>query len=288
MSEALNPGDFTKISSRPSYDLADHFLACAKLGRYLTIATGARFVITDDLRGDTVHHEAAAVAAIFSRDSLVAEAALLPLCQAIPLMDHGTRDKYERLFHLIVEQTLSQGVRGGAQSLIESRFRAGEIRNLEAQLGGKLSPARVRYRDFLMVVKRLIDRKISESAFVDEFKEFTLDIAGKLDFGIYSFCLDSLFRSPEVPISVKKLLSLELLNYPPLIRRELISNILAYPGQTRDLVIFASGLIERHLEPEKVVEIELLRDLKLQRFSMTAVSALAENSHTLSYGETRS
>ena len=108
-----------------------------------------------------MHHEAAAVAAIFSRDSLVAEAALLPLCQSIPLMDHGTRDKYERLFHLIVEQSLSQGGRGGAQSLIESRFRAGEIRDLEAQLGRKLSPARLRYRDFLTVVKKLMDRNMS-------------------------------------------------------------------------------------------------------------------------------
>ena len=281
MSESLNSEHFTERLSRPSYDLADHFLACAKLGRYLTIATGARFIITDDLRGDTVHHEAAAVAAIFSRDSLVAEAALLPLCQSIPLMDHGTRDKYERLFHLIVEQSLSQGVRGGAQSLIESRFRAGEIKDLEAQLGGKLSPARLRYRDFLTVVKKLMDRNISDRAFIDEFKEFTFDIAGKLDFGIYSFCLDSLFRSLDVPVSVKKLLSLELLEYPPLIRRELMSNILSYPEQTQDLVIFVSRLIERKLEPEKVVEIELLRDLKLQRFSMEAVSALAERSHLL-------
>ena len=281
MSGSLNSEDFTEMSSRPSYDLADHFLACAKLGRYLTIATGARFIITDDLRGDTVHHEAAAVAAIFSRDSLVAEAALLPLCQSIPLMDHGTRDKYERLFHLIVEQSLSQGVRGGAQSLIESRFRAGEIRDLEAQLGGKLSPARLRYRDFLTVVKKLMDRNISERAFIDEFKEFTFDIAGKLDFGIYSFCLDSLFRSLDVPVSVKKLLALELLDYPPLIRRELMSNILSYPEQTRDLMVFVSRLIERQLEPEKVVEIELLRDLKLQRFSMEAVSALAEKSRAL-------
>ena len=88
MSESLNSEHFKERSSHPPYDLADHFLACAKLGRYLTIATGARFIITDDLRGDTVHHEAAAVAAIFSRDSLVAEAALLPLCQSIPLMDH--------------------------------------------------------------------------------------------------------------------------------------------------------------------------------------------------------
>ena len=84
-----------------------------------------------------------------------------------------------------------------------------------------------------------------------------------------------------MPVSVKKLLSLELLEYPPLIRRELMSNILSSPEQAQDLVIFVSRLIERKLEPEKVVEIELLRDLKLQRFSMEAVSALAERSHLL-------
>ena len=122
---------------------------------------------------------------------------------------------------------------------------------------------------------------MSERAFIDEFKEFTFDIAGKLDFGIYSFCLDSLFRSLDVPVSVKKLLALELLDYPPLIRRELMSNILSYPEQTRDLVIFVSRLIERQLEPEKIVEIEILRDVKLQRFSMEAVSALAEKSRVL-------
>jgi hypothetical protein len=29
-------------------DLADHFLACSKLGRYLTLFDESRFVITDD------------------------------------------------------------------------------------------------------------------------------------------------------------------------------------------------------------------------------------------------
>ena len=281
MSDVASGGDLGGQYPQQPYDLADHFLACAKLGRYLTVATGSRFVITDDLRDEEILHEAAAVAAIYSRDNLVAEAALLPLSQSIPLMDHDHRDKYERLFNLIVEQSLSDDVRGSAQSLIDSRFRAAEIRALESELGGKLSPARMRYRQFLTVVKQLMDRNISERAFIDEFKGFNQDVAGRLDFGIYSFCLDSLFRSLQVPISVKKLLSLELLNYPPLIRRELLSNILAYPGQTRDLISFVSTMIDRHLEPETVVEVELLKDLKLQRFSMEAVSALVEKSHVL-------
>ena len=55
--------NFSGQSPPRPYDLADHFLACAKLGRYLTVATGSRFLITDDLRGGNILHEAAAVAA---------------------------------------------------------------------------------------------------------------------------------------------------------------------------------------------------------------------------------
>ena len=43
-------------------DLADHFLWCSKLGRYLTVSDGSRFVITDDFRDAPVQPEAAAVA----------------------------------------------------------------------------------------------------------------------------------------------------------------------------------------------------------------------------------
>jgi hypothetical protein len=278
------PGNFPNEELLPDglgYDLADHFMACAKLGRYLTVASGSRFIITDDLRDETVLHEAAAVAAIFSKDTLVAEAALLPLSTSIPMMEVSKRDKYERLFCLIEQETLAPNVKESAQALIESRFRASEIRDLEAELGEKLSPARIRYREFLLVVKQLMERKISAKPFVDEFKGFTQDVAGRLDFGIYSFCLDSLFRSLEIPEAVKKLLVLELLHYPPLIRRELLSNVLAYPGQTMDFISFVANMIERHLEPTTVVEIELLKDLKLRRFSMEAVSALAEKSHVL-------
>lgn len=155
---ATNSDYFQNTGEKLKIDLADHFLTCAKLGRYLTVASGSRFVITDDLREEKVIPEAAAIAAIYSRDALVAEAALLPLCQNIPIMNVAQRDKYERLFHLIEEQTFEDEVKNAAQSLIASRFRAAEIRDLEAELGNKLNPARSRYRKFLIVVRKLMIR----------------------------------------------------------------------------------------------------------------------------------
>ena len=276
---ATNEDIFLTNGENVGGNLADHFLTCAKLGRYLTVASGSRFIITDDLREKNFMPDAAAMAAIYSRDGLVAEAALLPLSQTIPIMDVAQRDKYERLFHLIGEQTLAGDVRNAAQSLIASRFRAAEIRDLEAELGNKLNPARLRYRDFLVVVRKLMVREISERSFMDEFKGFTQEVAGRLDFGIYSFCIDSIYSSQKIPITVKKLLALEFLNFPPLIRRELISNILAVPGQTGNMADFVSAMIDRYLALETVIEIKLLKDLKLHRFSMEEISALVESAH---------
>ena len=276
---AINEDIFLTNGENVDGNLADHFLTCAKLGRYLTVASGSRFIITDDLREENFMPDAAAMAAIYSRDGVVAEAALLPLSLTIPIMDVAQRDKYERLFHLIGEQTLAGDVRNAAQSLIASRFRAAEIRDLEAELGNKLNPARLRYRDFLVVVRKLMVREISERAFMDEFKGFTQEVAGKLDFGIYSFCIDSIYSSQKIPVTVKKLLALEFLNFPPLIRRELISNILAVPGQTGNMADFVSAMIDRYLALETVIEIKLLKDLKLHRFSMEEISPLVENAH---------
>ncbi|SVC51613.1 uncharacterized protein METZ01_LOCUS304467 [marine metagenome] len=276
---ATNEDIFLTNGENVGGNLADHFLTCAKLGRYLTVASGSRFIITDDLREENFMPDAAAMAAIYSRDGLVAEAALLPLSQTIPIMDVAQRDKYERLFHLIGEQTLAGDVRNAAQSLIASRFRAAEIRDLEAELGNKLNPARLRYRDFLVVVRKLMVREISERSFMDEFKGFTQEVAGRLDFGIYSFCIDSIYSSQKIPVTVKKLLALEFLNFPPLIRRELISNILAEPGQTGNMADFVSAMIDRYLALETVIEIKLLKDLKLHKFSMEEISALVESAH---------
>ena len=162
-----------------AYDLADHFLACSKLGRYLTVADGSRFVITDDLRSGKIVHEAAAIAATYSKDFLVAQSALLPLSGSIERMPTRRRDRYERLFDLIAEQTLSDEVRGSAESLLAARFREAEIRVIESRLRDKLSPARMRYRAFLGVVKKLIEAKISGPLFLDEFRDFTQAVAAR-------------------------------------------------------------------------------------------------------------
>ena len=86
-----------------------------------------------------------------------------------------------------------------------------------------------------------MDKEIIEKSFLDEFRQFTQDVAGRLDFGIYSFCLDSIFSSQRISDTIKKLLALELLNYPTLIRRELISNIFALPGQSQEMISFISN-----------------------------------------------
>jgi hypothetical protein len=261
-----------------SYDLADHFVACTKLGRYLTVASDTRFFITDDFQDKNIIHEAAAIAAIYSKDNLVAEAALMPLSGRVNILKGGAREKYERLFHLIEQQALSGDVRQTARSLIEGRFRDSEIRDIELQLGGKISPARTRYRLFLGLIKKLIDKDLTAKPFIEEFREFTQDVAGKLDFGIYSFCLDSLFRSLQIPNTVKKLLITEILVFPSLIRRELISNVLSYPSLTSDLRKFVGTIMDQHLDPGVVIEIGLLKDLKLRRFSMESINDLAKQS----------
>ena len=258
-------------------DLADHFLGCAKLGRYLTVADNSRFIITDDFRTSPIIPAASAMAAIYSKDYLVAQAALLPLSERAQRMSVRERDKLERLFELIEEQTLSDGVRTSAQSIREQHFRAAEIRALEAELGDRMSPARLRYRNFLDVVKKLMDRKITAGPFLDEFRGFTQEVAGRLDFGIYSFCLDRLFGSVRVPMKVKKLLVLELIKYPPLIRRELLSNVLVFPGQTQELIDFIRYMVTTELGQSVAIEIELLEAFKQHRLSMQDIeSTLAQ------------
>ncbi|MDA0306880.1 MAG: hypothetical protein O3B76_11465 [Proteobacteria bacterium] len=262
------PGAPPVVGGVPAPDLAEHFLSCSKLGRYLTVSDDSRFVITDDFRGVPIQHEAAAVASIFSKDLLVAQAALLPLGGAVQKFSPIKREKYERLFHLIEQQALSDVVRNSARDVLAANFRNAEIQALEAELGDKLSPARVRYRAFLEVVKQLMDRNITAGPFLDEYRDFTRIVAGKLDFGIYSFCLDRLFGSLRITMKVKKLLVLEIIKYPPIIRRELLTNILAYPGQARELLEFVRYMIASELGKNATIEIELLEAFKLRRLSL--------------------
>lgn len=250
------------------FDLADHFLTCSKLGRYLTVSDDSRFVITDDFRDALVQHEAAAVASIYSRDILVAQAALLPLGNPVHRMPARQREKYERLFHLIEEQALSEVVRRSAHDLLQTGFRSAEIHALEAELGQTLNPARIRYRQFLELVRQLMDRRITAGPFLEEFCDFTQAVSGKLDFGIYSFCLDRMFRSPRIPMKIKKLLVLEILRYPPIIRRELLTNILAFRGKAYALVEFVKFMVATELGKNAAIEIELLEAFKLRRLSM--------------------
>jgi len=264
---ATAAGQSTTVGGAPMI-LADHFLGCSKLGRYLTVVDGTRFVITDDFRSTNMPSDATAIASICSKDALVAQAALLPLSEKAQKMSPRQKHRYERLFYLIEEQALSDSVKVSARTIRESHFRAAEIRAIEAELGDMLSPARLRYRGFLEIVKKLMDAKITPGPFLDEFRDFTQSVAGKLDFGIYSFCLDRLFGSLRIPTKVKKLLVLEILKYPPLIRRELLTNILVFPGQTRELIDFIKYMVTSELGKTVAIEIELLEAFKLKRLTM--------------------
>lgn len=254
-------------------DLAEHFLGCAKLGRYLTVHDGSRFVITDDFRENEMGDSAAAaMASIYSRDPLVAQAALLPLGRSGGI-DAKRRASYERLFSLIEAQALDPIITKAAGHILRSDFREAEIMAIEADLGDKLSPARLRYRAFLGVVRQLLENNVTAASFLDEFREFTRTVAGKLDFGIYSFCLDRIFGNPRIPMKIKKLLAVDVLKFPPLIRRELITNLLIYPGQAHELISFVRGLVMAELEPTVVVEMELLETFKRNRLSMHDIEA---------------
>jgi hypothetical protein len=253
-------------------DLADHFLECAKVGRYLTLADESRFVITDDFReGVKVEPVVAAAATVFSKDVLVGQAALVPLGLTADRGSWRERRKFEELFSLIERQAFGPEVRQSAHALLEASFREARVRELEAELGSRISPARRRYRAFLEVVRQLMEKKISPPAFRDEFLAFTHAVAGKLDFGIYSFCLDRIFGNPLIPLQAKAYLIAEVVGFPPLIRRELIANVLSASAQRRDLVDLTRKIIERELPNEVVIEIYLLVTLKSSRLSVKQV-----------------
>ena len=254
-------------------DLADHFVACSSLGRYLTVLDESRFVITDDFMEDgAVDRTAAAVASIFSNDPLVAEAALLPLSKAAQKKTSGKREHYEELFSLIEKQALNSSVKKSAQSLLDSGFREVRIREIEGSLGDKLSPARSRYRAFLKIIRLLIEHKITPQLFRDEFLDFTSAVAGRLDFGIYSFCLDRIFDKGEIPMRAKGFLISELLSFPITIRRELLTNILTLQGGNKRLTDFVRDAIVGELGEVAATEIELLVALKTSQMSMDDIN----------------
>jgi hypothetical protein len=268
------PSSAPPIDQAPSgggADLARHFLDCGRLNTNLSLAPGRRLVITDDFLDGTVGDPTAlAVAAIIAPDNQVARAAIIPLAAAAHEAGRADRQRYERLFRLIEETAFDQTVRDSADMLLAARFREAEIRDLAEELGGAVGPARQRYRDFLDVVKRLVGGDISQAAFLDEFVEFTRAVAGKLDFGIYAMCVDRLFVSPTVPFVIKPMLLREVLRYPPLIRKEILSNLLSSAEAPTELVRFARGALGGILSHDQIREVFLFAALKLAWQARTA------------------
>lgn len=257
-------------------DLAAHFMECGALNTNLTLAPGDRLVITDDLLGGCVNDLAAiSMAAIVARDTQVARAAILPLGLAASKVSTRERDKYERLFALIEENAFDNGARESAEALLAASFRESQIQEIAAELGGTIGPARERYRAFLEVVKLLTAKKISETLFLDEFLDFTRAVAGKLDFGIYALCVDRLFESPRIPIMVKASLLREICKYPPLVRKELITNLLASPKAEPELIRYARQQVAEVMTREQLTEIMLFTTLKLAWAAQRKVSSKA-------------
>ena len=244
-------------------DRAAHFMECGALNTNLSLAPGERLVITDDLLDGTIGDLAAmSMAAIVASDGQVARAAIIPLSVAASKVKAGDRHKYQQLFQLIEETAFDDSVRESAEALIAANFRESQIRELAQELGGTIGPARQRYRAVLDIIKLLIDKKISENGFLDEFLDFTRTVAGKLDFGIYALCVDRMFVSAFIPIMVKVSLFDEILKYPPLVRKELVTNLLSAPKAPRELVRHARGQLAGGMSQTQMTEIVLFTMLK--------------------------
>lgn len=254
------------LSTGHSSDLADHFIACSRLGQHLTLQDEERYVITDDFRTGRIEEPVAtAVASVFSKDILVARAALVPLAVLASLDGNVRRDRYEELFTLIEQQALSAEVKDAAQAIRIADFRETRISQLESELGAVISPARKRYQAFLEMVRKLLAGQVTPATFRDEFLDFTYGVAGRLDFGIYSFCMDRIFINPAISMAAKRYLVEEMLKFPPLIRRELLSNLLVHPQGDSEVRSFVRQLIVAGLDRKAATEVRLLEKFKRSR-----------------------
>ena len=244
-------------------DLAAHFMECGSLGANVTLARGERMVITDDiLRGTITDRAAFGMAAVVARDGMVGQAALVPLARSAAHFDSRRREKFERLFTLIEEQAFSNDVRSAARNLLQARSLEAEAKSLGHELGGIIHPARLRYRQFLDVVKALINRQVSRTLFLDEFADFTKVVAGKLDFGIYALCVDRLFSSVHIPLQIKADLLGQILTFPPLVRKELVSTLLASPTAPAQLKKHTQREMACVMPREHLTDIMLFTTLK--------------------------
>lgn len=245
-------------------DMASHFLECGSLNTNITLAPGERIVITDDfLKGEAYDLSALSMAAVVARDGMVGRAAIIPLARAALRQGRKRRQRFERLFELIEDSAFDEGVRESAEHLIHASFREAQIRELARELGGTVGPARLRYRAFLDVVRKLTQKLIPEDVFVEEFLDFTRQVAGKLDFGIFALCVDRMFTSARIPVIVKVSVLREVLKFPPLVRKELVTNLLASPNAAPELVRHARHELAGAVSREQLTEIFLFTTLKL-------------------------
>ena len=118
----------------------------------------------------------------------------------------------------------------------------------------------------------MIDRKITPQLFRDEFLEFTYAVAGRLDFGIYSFCLDRIFGNENIPMRAKGFLVSELLGFPATIRRELLTDILTGSANAQRLKDFVREAISQTLGGVVATEVDLLAALKTSQMSVDDIN----------------
>lgn len=258
---AILTDPFPHLPLDATSDLAAHFIECAALNVGLTLAPGARLVITDDLLGAT-DVAATSMAAIVSRDSQIARAAVISLGFAASRAQRSKRDRYERLFELIEHEAFDDGVRVSIESLVAASFRKAKIDELVQELGGAIASARQRYQEFLGIVRLLIAKQITQPAFLDEFVEFTVAVAGKLDFGIFAMCVQRMFISDNIPLLIKVALFRQVLKYPPLVRKELVSALLSSAEVPSAMVEFAHTAMAAAMTRDERREVVLVTMLK--------------------------
>jgi len=79
---------------------------------------------------------------------------------------------------------------------------------------------------------------------------------------------------------VKKLVIIEVLKFPPMIRRELLSNATASSAVDQATKAFIRHAVSLHLDKEQAVEIELLDAVKCRRISPQDIEASLKRATT--------
>ena len=102
------------------------------------------------------------MAAIYSKDYLVAQAALLPLSERAQRLSPRDQERFERLFLLIEEQALSDDVRSSAQAVRQAQFRAAEIRAVDPRTVAITTVEPLADMDWKMLRASLLSRHLIE------------------------------------------------------------------------------------------------------------------------------